>query len=243
MPLTSPPEVCVTKGRKRTNSTKRDKSYWEHVSIAHRKIQKSSGSDSGSSSGSGSGSGSRGRRRPPRASRGRGRGRGRSRGRSSLSSIIDPTPCSIFPYTDAFPTFIYPFIENWKNVIGDGNFRSLEHVYELVHRTQWQDRRAPLDHWLETPDSLYFIANAFNLCMILIARLDSTTVLPLYSYSHRLGESLPNPTLDEGLPNQWIHSQHFCRMSPPELLKQAARSTGHLTATLDHLPHLMAPEF
>ncbi|KAI5657659.1 hypothetical protein M9H77_26452 [Catharanthus roseus] len=53
--LTSPPEVAVTKGRKKTNSTKKDKSHWEHVSIAHRKIQKLSGSGSGSSSGSGSG--------------------------------------------------------------------------------------------------------------------------------------------------------------------------------------------
>ncbi|KAI5683178.1 hypothetical protein M9H77_04406 [Catharanthus roseus] len=58
--LTSPPEVAVTKGRKKTDSTKRDKSHWEHVPIAHRKIQKSSGSVSGSGTGSGSlpGSGS-----------------------------------------------------------------------------------------------------------------------------------------------------------------------------------------
>ncbi|KAI5667699.1 hypothetical protein M9H77_17552 [Catharanthus roseus] len=60
------------------------------------------------------------RGRPPRAPRGKG-GRGCSPGRSSLSSVIDPTPCSTCPYTDAFPTFIYPLIENWNNVIGDGN--------------------------------------------------------------------------------------------------------------------------
>ncbi|KAI5657672.1 hypothetical protein M9H77_26465 [Catharanthus roseus] len=93
------------------------------VLIAHRKIQKSTSSGSGSGSGFGSGSGSvsgsRGRGRPQRAPRGR--GREHSRGRSSLSSVIDPSLYSIFPYTDAFPTFIYPFIENWKNVIGDGN--------------------------------------------------------------------------------------------------------------------------
>ncbi|KAI5677821.1 hypothetical protein M9H77_08771 [Catharanthus roseus] len=55
-PLTNPPEIAVTKGRRKTNSTKRDKSHWEYVSIAHRKIGKSSGS--GSESGSGLGSGS-----------------------------------------------------------------------------------------------------------------------------------------------------------------------------------------
>ncbi|KAI5680538.1 hypothetical protein M9H77_01765 [Catharanthus roseus] len=66
-----------------------------------------------------SGSGFRGRWRPPQAPRAR--GRGRSRGRSNLSFVINLSPCSTFPYTDAFPTFIYPFIENWKNVISDGN--------------------------------------------------------------------------------------------------------------------------
>ncbi|KAI5662418.1 hypothetical protein M9H77_21741 [Catharanthus roseus] len=66
-----------------------------------------------------SGSGSRGRGRPPRAPRCR--GRGRSSGRSSLSSVIDPSPCSTFPDIETFPSFVCPFIENWKNVNGDGN--------------------------------------------------------------------------------------------------------------------------
>ncbi|KAI5649816.1 hypothetical protein M9H77_35821 [Catharanthus roseus] len=78
--LTSPPKVAVIKGLKKTNSTKRDKSHWKHVSIAHRKIQKSSGYGSsfgsgfGSGSGSGSGSESRGRGRLPQAPRQRGSG-------------------------------------------------------------------------------------------------------------------------------------------------------------------------
>ncbi|KAI5666916.1 hypothetical protein M9H77_16769 [Catharanthus roseus] len=53
--LALPPEVVVTKGRKKTNSTKRDKSHWEHVFIAYRKIQKLSGSCFGSGCRSGSG--------------------------------------------------------------------------------------------------------------------------------------------------------------------------------------------
>ncbi|KAI5654101.1 hypothetical protein M9H77_31288 [Catharanthus roseus] len=48
MALTSAPEVTVTKGQRKTDSTKRDKLYWEHVSIAHRKIHKSSGYSLGS---------------------------------------------------------------------------------------------------------------------------------------------------------------------------------------------------
>ncbi|KAI5664428.1 hypothetical protein M9H77_23751 [Catharanthus roseus] len=156
MPLTSPPEVCiVTKGRKKMNSSKRDKSYWEHVSIAHRKIQKSSGSGSGfssrSGSGSGSGSGSCEKGRPPRAPRDKGRGRRCSHGRNSLSSVIDPTPCSTFPYTDAFPTFIYPFIENWKNVIGDGNY-GYQVVEEFVFgdEHQWPESGLVLNSFQNT---------------------------------------------------------------------------------------------
>ncbi|KAI5654904.1 hypothetical protein M9H77_32091 [Catharanthus roseus] len=75
--------------------------------------------DLGRCPGSGSGSGSRGKGRPPRAPRER--GRGHDRGRSNLSAVKHASPCSTFPYTNAFPTFIYPFISNWKNVIGDGN--------------------------------------------------------------------------------------------------------------------------
>ncbi|KAI5664764.1 hypothetical protein M9H77_24087 [Catharanthus roseus] len=189
-------------GRRRTQQketshigTKRDKSHWEHVSIAHRKIQKSSRSISGSGTGSGSlpssgsGSGSRGRGRPSRAPRER--GRGRDRGQSNLSAVKHASPCSTFPYTNAFPAFIYPFISNWKNVIdfvfGDEHqwpdvrrrilyelehstnlyvnlVGSEEHVNELVHRIHWLgDGPAPYTHWFETLDSLYIIANAFNL--------------------------------------------------------------------------------
>ncbi|KAI5657993.1 hypothetical protein M9H77_26786 [Catharanthus roseus] len=205
--LTSPPKVAVIKGQKKTNSTKRDKSYWEHVSIAHQKIQKSSTSVSGSGSGTGSGSlpgsgsglGSRGRGRLPRAPKER--GRGRDRGRSSLSAVIHASPCSTFPYTNALPAFIYPFIGNWKNVIGDVNCSYLvvayflfgdEHqwpevrVNELVHRIHLLIYGPPsYAHWFKTPDSLYTIANAFNLCVILIAQLGSTTLLPLHSYLDR----------------------------------------------------------
>ncbi|KAI5648501.1 hypothetical protein M9H77_34506 [Catharanthus roseus] len=228
-----PEDPGSLKGGRRRTQHKRDKSHWEHVSIAHQNIQKSSisvsgsGTESGSLPGSGSGSGSRGRGRPPRAPRER--GRGRDRGRSNLSAVKHASPCSTFPYTNAFPAFIYPFISNWRNVIGDGNcgyrvvadfvfgdehqwpevhrqmLYELEHstnlyvnlvgseerVNELVHRIHWLvDEPAPYAHWFETPDSLYIIANAFNLCVILIAQLGSTTVLPLYSYSDRPKDTL-----------------------------------------------------
>ncbi|KAI5647464.1 hypothetical protein M9H77_33469 [Catharanthus roseus] len=119
-PLTNPPETAVMKGRWKTNSTKRDKSYWEYVSIAHRKIGKSSGSRSrsGSSSALGSSPSPIGRGRPPRSGRGR--------------------------------------------------------VEDVEGST-------PINYWIDTPDQLYVIANTFNLCVVLIARFGSTTVLPLYS--------------------------------------------------------------
>ncbi|KAI5680150.1 hypothetical protein M9H77_01377 [Catharanthus roseus] len=86
--VVNPPETAITKGRQKTNSTKRDKSHWEYVSITHRKIGKSRGSGSGSGSGSSSNPSLCGRGRPPRS--GRGMGRGRSSGRSSLSSVVNP---------------------------------------------------------------------------------------------------------------------------------------------------------
>ncbi|KAI5673933.1 hypothetical protein M9H77_14297 [Catharanthus roseus] len=86
------------------------------------KIGKSSGSVSGSGSGSGSGSNPspRGRGRPPPS--GRSRGRGRSSGKSSLSTIVSPdSPPVPFLFKNAFSGFTYQFIQNWKNVVGDGN--------------------------------------------------------------------------------------------------------------------------
>ncbi|KAI5654836.1 hypothetical protein M9H77_32023 [Catharanthus roseus] len=123
--VVNPPETAVTKGLRKMNSTERDKSHWEYVSIAHRKIGKSSGSGSGSGSGSDSSSNpSRGRGRPPRS--GRGRGRGRSSGRSSLSTVVSPDSPSVpFLFNNAFPVFMYQFIQNWKNVVGNEYHRDM----------------------------------------------------------------------------------------------------------------------
>ncbi|KAI5675281.1 hypothetical protein M9H77_06231 [Catharanthus roseus] len=50
------------------------------------------------------------------------RGRGRKTGRSSLSSVVNLDALSTpFPFNNAFPEFIYEFILNWKNVVGDGS--------------------------------------------------------------------------------------------------------------------------
>ncbi|KAI5653109.1 hypothetical protein M9H77_30296 [Catharanthus roseus] len=160
MTFTLPPKVAVTKGRKKTNSTKRDKSYWEHVSIAHRKIQKSSGSGSGSGTRSrswyrsGSGSRSCWRERPSQAPRGR--GRGRDYAQSSLYAAIHAPLCSTFPYTNAFPAFIYPFISNWKNVSGDGNcgYRIMaDFVFSDEH--QWPKVRRRMLYKLEHSTNVY----------------------------------------------------------------------------------------
>ncbi|KAI5667553.1 hypothetical protein M9H77_17406 [Catharanthus roseus] len=68
-----------------------------------------------------------------------------------------------------------------------------------------EDGPASYEHWLEKPDSLYVIANAFNLCVILIAQLGSTTMLPLYSYLDRPGGTLVIGLLTE--------QQHFIQES------------------------------
>ncbi|KAI5678912.1 hypothetical protein M9H77_09862 [Catharanthus roseus] len=89
----------------------------------------------------------------------------------------------------------------YVNLVG-----SEERVNELVHRINWLvDGPAPYAHWFETPDSLYIVANAFNLCVILIAQLGSTTVLPLYSYSDR-----PEGTLVIGFMTE---ERHFIQLN------------------------------
>ncbi|KAI5667970.1 hypothetical protein M9H77_17823 [Catharanthus roseus] len=171
----------VTKERQKTNSTKRDKSYWEHVSISHRKIGKSSGSGIGSGSGFGFGSGSnsRGRGRPPRDPK----GKGRSSERSNLSSIVNPCTPVIFLYIDAFSGFVYEFIPNSKNVIGNGNcgFRVVAKFLfrDGNHWPEWFDGPTPEEHWSEIPYQLYVIANTFNFCVVLITELQLRDGCPL----------------------------------------------------------------
>ncbi|KAI5667880.1 hypothetical protein M9H77_17733 [Catharanthus roseus] len=78
-------------------------------------------------------------------------------------------------------------------------------VNGLVYKIHWPvDRPALYEHWLETPDLLYVIANVFNLCVILIAQFGSTTVLTLYSYSDH-----PGGTLIIGLLTE---QQHFIQL-------------------------------
>ncbi|KAI5683841.1 hypothetical protein M9H77_05069 [Catharanthus roseus] len=60
-------------------------------------------------------------------------------------------------------------------------FGSVERVTELTRRKNWEEGSAPADYWMDTPDHLYVIANTFNLCVVFLARLWSTTVLPLVS--------------------------------------------------------------
>ncbi|KAI5666548.1 hypothetical protein M9H77_16401 [Catharanthus roseus] len=173
--LTSPPEVAVTKGRKKTNSTKRDKSHWEYVSIAHRKIQKSSRSGSGLAMDLD------------------------LVGVCNWKNVVGDGNCGYRVVED----FVFGDEHQWPEVRRRMLYElehatnmylsllgSAEHVHEFVHRTQWQDGPAPLEHGLETSYSLYVIANAFNLCVVLIAQLGSMTMLPLYSYSDCPGGTL-----------------------------------------------------
>ncbi|KAI5652959.1 hypothetical protein M9H77_30146 [Catharanthus roseus] len=163
--------------------------------------------------------------------------------------MIHASPCSTFPYTNAFRTFIYPFINNWKNVIdfvfGDEhqwpeirrlmlyelerstnvylNLVSSEvHVNELVHRIYWPvDGPAPCEQWFKTPDSLYVIANAFNMCVIPIAQLNDWCLMSplhvqwihhrrrmLYELEHSTNVYL-NLVSSEVCVNELVHRIHW----------------------------------
>ncbi|KAI5649758.1 hypothetical protein M9H77_35763 [Catharanthus roseus] len=125
----------------------------------------------------------------------------------------------IHPVLPDDPWFMYQFIQNWKNVVRDGNcgfrvvsnflfgeenhwveirrrisydlrhsmhvyeqlFGSVERVSELIMKTNWEEGSAPPKYWMNTPDHHYVIANTFNLCVVFLARSESTTVLPLVS--------------------------------------------------------------
>ncbi|KAI5649724.1 hypothetical protein M9H77_35729 [Catharanthus roseus] len=161
----------VTKGRRKTNSTKRDKSYWEHVSIEHGKIGKSSGSGSGSGSGSSSGSGPslRGRGRPPRSGRVRDRGR-------NIGMVV--------------ANFLFRDENQWPEIRRKMFYDLHHHMNMYVQlfgsldgysKTNWEEGSTPYEHWMDTPGHLYVIDNTSNFCVVLIARLESTNILPLYS--------------------------------------------------------------
>ncbi|KAI5668506.1 hypothetical protein M9H77_18359 [Catharanthus roseus] len=176
-PLSTPLETAVTKGRRKTNSTKRDKSHLEYVSIAHRKIGKSSGSGSNLSP--------RGRGRPSHS--GRGRSRGRSSGRSSLSSInvVGDGNCGF----KVVSNFLFGDENHWVEIrrrmsydlrhhmyVYEQLFGSVERVTELIMKTNWEEGSAPPEYWIDTPDHLYVIANTFNLCVVFLTRCNGNII-------------------------------------------------------------------
>ncbi|KAI5648061.1 hypothetical protein M9H77_34066 [Catharanthus roseus] len=97
-----------------------------------------------------------------------------------------------FLFKNAFPEFTYQFIQNWKNIVGDGNcgFRVVsnllfgdknhwvERVTELIMQTNWEEGSAPREYWKNTPDHLYVIANTFNLCVLQL--VDGCPLPPLH---------------------------------------------------------------
>ncbi|KAI5662029.1 hypothetical protein M9H77_21352 [Catharanthus roseus] len=60
-------------------------------------------------------------------------------------------------------------------------FDSVERVTELIMKTNWEEGSTPPKYWMDTPDHLYVIASTCNLCVVFLARSESTTVLPLVS--------------------------------------------------------------
>ncbi|KAI5658789.1 hypothetical protein M9H77_27582 [Catharanthus roseus] len=163
-PLSNPPppppspETAVMKGRRKTNSTKMDKSHWEYVSIAHRKIGKSSGSGSGSVL-------------------------VEEVGRLVVvevgaEDVAVVGPCHSLSIMH-FPSLCINLSKTGRMWLEMQLFCSVERVTELIMKTNWKEGSAPPEYWMDTPDHLYVIANTFNLCVVFLARSKSTTILPL----------------------------------------------------------------
>ncbi|KAI5677268.1 hypothetical protein M9H77_08218 [Catharanthus roseus] len=126
--LTSPPDVAVTEGRKKTNSTKRDKSHWEHSSGS------GSGSESGSLSGSGSRLGSRGRGNYHKLLREGTEG-------ATVAKLGSTTVLPLYLYSDRpGGTFVIGLLTEQQHFIQlqmhDGFPIPLLHVQWIYHRTE-----------------------------------------------------------------------------------------------------------
>ncbi|KAI5657325.1 hypothetical protein M9H77_26118 [Catharanthus roseus] len=201
--LTSPPEVAVTKGRKKTDSTKRDKSQADLFLVLAldlgRCLVRVLGRDL-------VGEGDHHELL----------GKGAEDATVAENNVIGDGNCGYRAMAD----FVFGDEHQWPKVCTRILYK-LEHsmnlyvnlvgseecVNELVHRIHWLVYGLALyAYWFKTPNSLHIIANAFNLCVILIAQLGSTTVLPLYSYSDRPEElQLNDMCLIPPLHVQWIH--------------------------------------
>ncbi|KAI5663720.1 hypothetical protein M9H77_23043 [Catharanthus roseus] len=93
-------------------------------------------------------------------------GRGRSSRRSSLSTVASPdSPPVLFRFKNVFPGFTYQFIQNWKNVAGDGNCG-----FRVVSNFLFGDE----NHWVEIRRRMIFDLRHHMLSQ-------STTALPLVS--------------------------------------------------------------
>ncbi|KAI5661719.1 hypothetical protein M9H77_21042 [Catharanthus roseus] len=211
-PLTTPPETAVTKGRRKTNSVKRDKSHWEYVFIAHMKIRKSSDSGSGPSP--------RGRGRPPR--------NGRNRDRDvTAKNVVGEGNCGFRIVSN----FLFGDENHWVEIrrrmcfnlhhrmnVYVQLFGSVECVTELIRKMNWEEGSMPADYWMDTPDQLYVIANTFNLYVVFLARLGSTTVLPLVSNMDGNARTIFIGFIEEQEHFIQLHLQDGCPL--PSLLVQ-----------------------
>ncbi|KAI5669327.1 hypothetical protein M9H77_19180 [Catharanthus roseus] len=158
-PLSNSPETAVTKGRRKTNSTKRDKSHWEYVQGLILALVEEVGHLVAVGIG--------------------------AEDVAVVDRVYQPLVVSNFLFGDENHwveirrRIIFDLRHHMQ--VYEQLFRSVERVKELIMQTNWEDGSAPREYWMNTPDHLYVIANTFNLCVVFLVRSQSTTVLPLVS--------------------------------------------------------------
>lgn len=119
--MTPVPTTIITKDRRKIDYTKRDKPYLEYIQISAKYFKRSS--RSAFTSEPRSGPWARGRRC---GSLGRDKGCVSVPSSSGSAEYLIPLN---FPCPKVFPTFVFPFIQHWVEILGVDNcwFRAIAH--------------------------------------------------------------------------------------------------------------------
>ncbi|KAI5672215.1 hypothetical protein M9H77_12579 [Catharanthus roseus] len=78
----------------------------------------------------------------------------------------------------------------WKREAAPCSWGSSQRFYQILPGCANWDGFTSRQCWMDVPDHLIIAANSFNLCIILIARRDSSMILPFYSTLNHVQDTI-----------------------------------------------------